>query len=62
MHQLWAAKVDGGNGKELYGEDFADIWAINRLHFKAGMNITCDHVSVLLPITGNFLGELAGFS
>ena len=44
MHQLWAVRVDGGNGKELYGEDYADIFAINRLHFKAGSNGTCDHV------------------
>eukprot|EP00752_Nemacystus_decipiens_P002258 g2139.t1 len=43
MHKLWTVKVDGGNGKELYGEDYADIWAINRLHFKAGNNKTCDH-------------------
>lgn len=48
MHQLWVAKVDGGNGKELYGEDYADIWALNRLHFKAAMNRTCDHVSFSL--------------
>lgn len=47
MYQLWEAKIDGGNGKELYGEDFADIWAINRIHFKAGMNKDCDHVSRL---------------
>ncbi len=46
MHQLWEAKIDGGNGKELYGDDYADIWAINRIHFKAGMNKDCDHVSV----------------
>ena len=44
MHQLWAVRVDGGNGKELYGEDYADIYAINRLHFKATTNGTCDHV------------------
>lgn len=45
MHKLWTVKVDGGNGKEIYGEDYADIWALNRLHFKAAMNRTCDHVS-----------------
>ncbi|CAM9655020.1 unnamed protein product [Pylaiella littoralis] len=43
MYQLWAVRVDGGNGKELYGENYADIYAINRLHFKAGCNKTCDH-------------------
>lgn len=48
MHKLWTVRVDGGNGKEVYGEDYADIWAINRLHFKAGHNKTCDHVSSCL--------------
>eukprot|EP00903_Cladosiphon_okamuranus_P021957 g20189.t1 len=43
MFQLWAVRVDGGNGKELYGKDYADIYAINRLHFKAASNKTCDH-------------------
>lgn len=37
--------MNGGNGKEKYGEDYADIYAINRLHFKAAMNNDCDHVS-----------------
>ena len=46
MHKIWTVKVDGGNGKEIYGEDYADIWALNRLHFKAAMNRTCDHVSL----------------
>ncbi|CAM9241247.1 unnamed protein product, partial [Hapterophycus canaliculatus] len=31
------------NGKELFGDDYADIYAINRLHFKAGMSNDCDH-------------------
>ena len=44
MFQLWAVRVDGGDGKELYGEDYADIYAINRLHFKAAANGSCDHV------------------
>ena len=44
MYQLWAVRVDGGNGKELYGEDYADIYAMTRLHFKAATNGTCDHV------------------
>eukprot|EP00752_Nemacystus_decipiens_P008279 g7402.t1 len=43
MFQLWAVRVDGGDGKELYGDDYADIYAINRLHFKAASNKTCDH-------------------
>lgn len=45
MFELWDAKVNDGNGKELYGDDFADIYAIQRLHFKAAMNNDCDHVS-----------------
>ena len=44
MYQLWAVRVDGGNGKELYGEDYADIYAIGRLHFKTATNDSCDHV------------------
>ena len=44
MYQLWAVRVGDGNGKELYGEDYPDIYAINRLHFKAATNGTCDHV------------------
>ncbi|CAN0363328.1 unnamed protein product [Pylaiella littoralis] len=43
MHHLWDVRVDGGDGKELYGEDYADIYAISRLHFMAAMNKTCDH-------------------
>ena len=58
MHKLWTVKVDGGNGKEIYGEDYADIWAINRLHFKAGNNKTCDHVSLVLRCLGLFWSGL----
>ncbi len=45
MFTIWNVKVDGGNGKELYGDDYADIYAIQRLHFKGAMNSDCDHVS-----------------
>lgn len=45
MKVLWTDQVKSGNGKELYGEDYQDIWAINRLHFKAGGASSCDHVS-----------------
>ena len=45
MYALWAEPVNGGRGKEKYGDEFADIYAINRLHFKAAMNNDCDHVS-----------------
>ncbi|CAN0136794.1 unnamed protein product, partial [Ectocarpus sp. 8 AP-2014] len=43
MFTLWDVRVDTGKGKELYGDDYADIYAINRLHFKAAMSETCDH-------------------
>eukprot|EP00904_Undaria_pinnatifida_P007024 jgi/Undpi1/3451/HiC_scaffold_16.g06823.m1 len=43
MFQLWAVRVDGGDGKERYGEDYADVYAINRVHFKAAANGSCDH-------------------
>lgn len=44
MYTLWSVRVDGGNGKELYGDAYADIFAINRLHFKAASPEVCDHV------------------
>ncbi|CAM9814374.1 unnamed protein product [Ectocarpus fasciculatus] len=43
MYTLWDVRVDTGKGKELYGDDYADIYAINRLHFKAAMSEDCDH-------------------
>lgn len=48
MYTLWTVRVDGGNGKELYGDDYADIYAINRLHYKAASPQDCDHVSLFL--------------
>lgn len=51
MLKLWTVRVDTGEGKELYGEDYADIWAINRLHFKAASHYECDHVSFRLALT-----------
>lgn len=47
MYALWDVSVNDGNGKEKYGDDYADIYAINRLHFKAAMNNDCDHVSMI---------------
>lgn len=44
MFEMWAVSVDDGNGKEKYGADYSDIWAINRLHFKAASPLECDHV------------------
>ena len=53
MAVLWDVRVQGGEGKELYGKDYADIWAINRLHFTAASTYSCDHVSPC-----NFLYQL----
>ena len=44
MFQLWAVRVDGGDGKELYGEDYADVYAMTQLHYKSTASNTCDHV------------------
>ncbi|CAM9493178.1 unnamed protein product [Ectocarpus sp. 6 AP-2014] len=43
MFTIWDVRVDGGNGKELYGDGYADIYAINRLHHKAATHGSCDH-------------------
>ncbi|CAM9863802.1 unnamed protein product [Pylaiella littoralis] len=43
MYTLWEVKVDGGDGKELYGDNYADIYAMSRLHIMAAMNKSCDH-------------------
>ena len=48
MLELWKVRVDGGDGKERYGEGYSDIWAINRLHFKASSPQFCDHVSLMV--------------
>lgn len=53
MYTLWAVTMgDGGNGTEIYGDDYADIWAINRLHFKAATPPDCDHVSSVYVFIG----------
>ena len=44
MFQLWAVRVDGGEGKEIYGEDYADVYAMNRLHHKASASRACNYV------------------
>lgn len=52
MHTLWTVTVDDGNGREIYGEGYADIWAISRLHLKGGVGTTgCDRVSRFCPWT-----------
>lgn len=46
MLVLWTVRIDGGDGEEIYGKEYADIYAINRLHFKAASAYICDHVSL----------------
>ncbi|CAM9780271.1 unnamed protein product [Ectocarpus sp. 12 AP-2014] len=43
MLTLWDVRVDGGNGKELYGDGYTFFYATNRLHHKAATHGTCDH-------------------
>ncbi|CAB1096465.1 TYR [Ectocarpus sp. CCAP 1310/34] len=43
MLELWNVRVQDGDGREKYGENYSDIWAINRLHFKAASPQFCDH-------------------
>ncbi|CAM9718956.1 unnamed protein product, partial [Hapterophycus canaliculatus] len=43
MFELWRVRVQGGDGRQIYGEGYSDIWAINRLHFKAASPQYCDH-------------------
>ena len=45
MFKLWAVRVLDGNGREIYGDQYSDIWAINRLHYKGASPQVCDHVS-----------------
>lgn len=49
MYTLWAVKAAEG-GKDMYGDDYADVWAINRLHFKAATPPHCDHVSLICTV------------
>lgn len=44
MFALYDVKADG-LGREIYGEDYIDVWAINALHFAAGSHIKGDYVS-----------------
>lgn len=48
MAELWRVRVEDGNGREIYGDSYSDIWAINRLHYKAASPQACDHVSFAL--------------
>lgn len=43
MFTLWDVKA--AEGRERFGEDYADVWTLTRVHFAAGSQVTCDHVS-----------------
>lgn len=45
MFTLWEVRAGGyGGGRELFGKDYTDIWAITKLHFLAASKGMCDHV------------------
>ena len=45
MFRLWEVRLDDGEyAREMYGEDYVDVYALNRLHFKASTNSTCNNV------------------
>lgn len=45
MFTLWEIRAGGdGGGRELFGKDYTDIWAITNLHFSAESRGMCDHV------------------
>lgn len=53
MQKLWDVRVKDGNGREVFGDGYSDIWAINRLHYKAASPQECDHVRE--PVTSEFV-------
>lgn len=56
MYTLWNVKADEG-GRERFGEDYADIWEIARVHFAAASEMTCDHVRVIYEYMGQHFTE-----
>lgn len=47
MFTLWEVRAGGdGGGRDLFGKDYTDIWAITNLHFSAASKGMCDHVRV----------------
>ena len=42
MHQLWVVSKE--DGMEMYGDNYIDIWTMNKLHHLSGSGYTCDHV------------------
>ena len=57
MFQLWKVRLDGGYARELYGEDYVDVYALNQLHYKATGNITCNNVREhMFRVCFRFLG------
>lgn len=45
MFTLYDVRADVGRGREMFGEDYTDVWAINDLHFAAGSTLEGDYVS-----------------
>lgn len=45
MSTLWKVNADEGGGRELYGEQYTDVWSVNSLHYSAASEASCDHVS-----------------
>lgn len=62
MFKLWSVSVKDGKGKELYGENYADIWGINRLHFMGATGHgECDHVSCFRLLFSFFMEACAEY-
>lgn len=45
MATMWEVRSNGGRGRELFGEEYTDVWGIGSLHFTAAGQAECDHVS-----------------
>lgn len=46
MLTLWKVRGQGGEGRNLYGPDYTDVWAMSSFHFAASSDPECDHVSL----------------
>lgn len=57
MLQIWTVEVEDGSTTS-FGNAHADIWPINRLHFKAASDFECDHVSNVLYLPDK---DVSGF-
>ena len=56
MHQLWVVSKE--DGIEIYGDDYIDIWTMNKLHHLGGSAYTCDHVRLFNVEYTLFHGKL----